>query len=142
MVVDAESVDLCIAVEDEAPLEEGVRRRFNAGDEAAGGEGRLLHIAVVVLGIAVDDDAAEGVEGAVLVVPALGGVEGVDVVGLRLLVGHGLHVPRPLSGATVLDVLPQVALGKVGVLKQATTAHGADSGESLREAAEQVTVEG
>ena len=59
MQVDADAVDLGVAVEEHAELEGLVGAFFDAGDHAAMGEGGLLDVAVVVLGGLVEGEAAE-----------------------------------------------------------------------------------
>ena len=48
--------------------------------------------------------------------PHLRQIEGVNAVGLRVLVGHDLHVERPSGVVAALDSLAQVAAVEVSIL--------------------------
>jgi hypothetical protein len=107
-----------VAVEPHAVLEEWVGRVFDTRRHGAGREGGLLDIAVVVLWILVQDQTTELVHWEVATRPDLGDIEGVEAqlqwVGLFGL--HDLYFGCPFDLFSVLDSLPQLLLGVVGVL--------------------------
>ena len=129
--VDADAVVLRVAVEEHAELQERVGGVLDTRDHGAGREGGLLDVAVVVLGVLVEDQAAELLHGEEVAGPDLGDVEGVEteLLGVGVLGLHHLHVGGPLDLLAVLDGVPQVALGVVRVL--AAHLDGLGVGETL-----------
>ena len=117
VVVDTEAVALSVAVGEEAGLEHPVRRVADAGHDVLGREAGLLDVLEVVVGVPVELEDADLLEGEVRLGPHLRQVEGVEVgQGLGLLNGHGLDVHGPAGVLALLDGLVQVALVGLAVL--------------------------
>lgn len=115
--VGANAMVLRITVEEHAELQERIGAVFDAWDHAAGGEGRLLNIAVVILGVLVQGQFPKIVHGKLVAWPDFGDVEGVETqlfeIGFLRL--HDLHFGGPGWVLTVFDGIPKIALGVVGV---------------------------
>lgn len=95
LIVAAEAVAVGVWVGEEAGLEDGVGRRFDAGDHVGGGEGGLLDLCEVVLGVLVEGEFAEAAEGYFGLRPDLGQVEDVPAEFLGLFGAEDLHVAGP-----------------------------------------------
>lgn len=116
LVVDAETVAVGVGVGEEAGLEDGVGGGLDAGDEVGGGEGNLLDLGEVVLGVLVQGELAEGAEWDVLLGPDLGQVEDVPAELLGLLGGEDLDIDGPAWVFTLLDRLEEILGVPVWVL--------------------------
>jgi hypothetical protein len=75
----AQTVVLCVPVEECTPLEERVRRQLDAGNERPGRERSLLDVTVIILRVAVEHQLADGTHRELRAGPDLGHVEGVEV---------------------------------------------------------------
>ena len=109
VVVDAQAVALGIAVDEQAALEEFVRREADAGHHMGGGEGGLLHLGKVVFGVAVEHQLAHFNQREFLMTPDLGDIEGVFIVLFGLFFRHDLHIHGPAGEVAPLDGFKQVA---------------------------------
>jgi len=116
LVVDSETVTVCVWVREETGLENWVSRGLDVGDEVRGREGRLLDLGEVVLGVLVEDEFADGSERELLVRPDFGEIENVVAEFLGLLRGHGLDVDSPRGEVARLDGVEESLSGIVGVL--------------------------
>ena len=108
---------LRITVEKHAELQERIRAVFDAWNHAAGGEGRLLNVAVVILWILVQGQLPKIVHGKLITRPDFRDVEGVETqlfeIGFLRL--HDLEFGGPGRILTVFDGVPKIAFGVVGV---------------------------
>lgn len=137
MEVDANAVILGIAVEEHAELQKRVRAVLNTGYHGARREGSLLDVAMEVLWVLVQDQAAELVHlyrlsaiGPYTLLletcaywklrtgPDFRDIERVkaQLFWVRLIGLHDLHLGRPLNLFSTLNGLPQLLLGIVWVL--------------------------
>lgn len=116
--IDADAVVLRIAVEEHAELEEGVGRVFDAGDHAAGRESGLFDVAVEVLRVLVEHQAAEFLHGELLARPDLCHVEGIEaeLVWVGILGLHHLDVRSPYNLLSVFNDFVKIALRVVRIL--------------------------
>lgn len=78
----------------------------------------MFDVAVVVLGVLVEDEAPDIMHGEIAAWPHFGHVERVETEFQRIgLFGlHDLHLGRPLNLLPVFDGFPQLLLGVIGVL--------------------------
>lgn len=114
-VVGAEAVALRVGVREEAALEDGVGRGLDAGDHVRGGEGGLLYLGKVVVGVAVERQLAERAEGRGRVRPDLGQVVDVPSEGLGIGRGEDLQGDGPGREGAALDRGEEVLGVLVGV---------------------------
>jgi len=82
-------------VGEEAALEHLVERGFNAGNKVRWGKGYLFSFGMVVLGIAVKNELANGNEWVVTMGPDLGDVVHIKAISVSIFDGHELNVPGP-----------------------------------------------
>mmetsp|Transcript_34855 Transcript_34855/g.86495 ORF Transcript_34855/g.86495 Transcript_34855/m.86495 type:complete len:549 (+) Transcript_34855:1360-3006(+) len=115
VVVGTESVSVSVRVGEEPPLQHLVFAGLDARHQVGGRKGRLLGVLEVVLGVAVEDELADGDQGVVAVRPHLGDVEDVPLVGGGLPLRHDLHEHRPRRELTILDAVVEVPCGIVGI---------------------------
>jgi len=87
----------------------------DAGHDVGRREAGLLDLREEVRGVLVQGHDADLVERVVRVRPDLGEVEGVEAVGLRVLVGHDLHGEAPLREVPGLDRVEEVTAVEVRV---------------------------
>jgi len=116
--VDTDTVVLGIAVEEHAELQQRVGRVLNTRNHGAWREGGLFDIAVVVLRVLVEHQAAELVHGELITRPDLRNIEGIEAELCRVGVFglHDLYLSGPFLLFTTLHGLPQLLLGVVRVL--------------------------
>lgn len=112
-------------------LEKWVWGILDTRDHGARREGCLLDVTVVVLWVLVQDQTTDLMHGEVTTRPDLGDIEGIEAELQRvsLLRLHDLHFGCPFNLLSVLNGLPQLLLGVVGVL--AGNADGIGLGELL-----------
>lgn len=115
--IDPEAMVLRVPIEEHAELQQAVGRVFNARNHGARGEGGLFDIAVVILGVLVEDDSANFVHREEGAGPNLCNVEWVKakLLGVGLLRAHDLNLHDPSGRLPSLDCCPEVALRVVGV---------------------------
>jgi hypothetical protein len=123
--------DTYVAVEPHAVLEKWVWGVLDTRDHRSRRESRLLDITVVVLWVLVQDQTADLMHGEITTRPDLGDIEGIKakLQWVSLLRLHDLHLGCPLNLLSVLNGLPQLLLGVVGVL--AGNSNGLRLGELL-----------
>lgn len=126
MGVRAERDDTHVAVEPHAVLKKRVWGILDTRDHGARREGCLLDVAVVVLRVLVQDQTTNLVHGEIATGPDLGDIEGIEaeLQWVSLLRLHDLHLGCPFNLLSVLDGLPQLLLGVVGVLAGDTDGFG------------------
>jgi hypothetical protein len=129
--VRVEGDDTYVAVEPHAVLEKRVWGVLDTRDHGARRESRLLDVTVVVLRVLVQDQATDLVHGEITTRPDLGDIEGIEakLQWVSLFRLHDLHLSCPFDLLSVLNGLPQLLLGVVGVL--AGNADGLGLGELL-----------
>jgi hypothetical protein len=122
MQVDTNAVILSITVEKHAELEKSVGAVLDTWNHGSGRECRLLDIAVVVLGVLVQDNLSELLERELLARPDLGYIEGVKskLSWVSLFGLHRLNVCGPLRVLLCLNLLVKLPLGVVWVLATKT----------------------
>ena len=115
--IGANAMVLRITVEKHAELQERIRAVFDAWDHTAGGEGRLLNIAVVILWVLVQGKLPKVVHGELIARPDFRDVEGVkaQLFEIGFLGLHDLKFGGPGRILTVFDGVPKIAFGVVGV---------------------------
>lgn len=116
LVVHTETVAVGIRVGEEAGLQDGVGGGLNAGDQVGGGEGGLLDLGKVVLGVLVEGELAKLAQRHLALRPDLGQVKDVPLELLGLLRGQGLDVDGPAGVLAALDGLEEVLGVPVRVL--------------------------
>ncbi len=94
-MVGSQPVAMGVRVGEEAALEKSVLAWLYSRDDIGRGEGGLLDLRVVVVGIAVENELTERNERVVLVRPNLSDIEDIPSVGLCVLLGHDLDHDRP-----------------------------------------------
>lgn len=116
--VDSNAMVLCIAVEEHAELEKGIRRVFDTRNHAAGRESRLLDVSVEVLGVLIKNEATKLLHGELISGPNLGDVEGIEAefIGVSLLRLHDLNLGRPFDLLATLNGFPEISFGVVRIL--------------------------
>ncbi|CVN03242.1 Uncharacterised protein [Streptococcus pneumoniae] len=114
--VGAHAVQLCVVVREGAAQEHAVRGEADARHGVARAERGGLDLREVVLRVAVQGQRADLDARVVLLGDRLRQVEGVEPVGLALLVGDRLDVEVPLGVVALGDGLEQVLAVEVGVL--------------------------
>ena len=114
--VSADAVAVRIRVGEDASEQHLIGRSRDTGHKIRGGEGRLLNFGEEVLRVTIQHHAAHLDQRVIRVRPHLRQIEGVNAVGLRLLVGHDLHIERPGGVVATLDSLVQVAAVEVSIL--------------------------
>src|SRR6266851_590849 len=116
IVIDAEAVALRVAVREQTSLKHPIRRVADSRDDVRRSKGSLLDIREEVLGIPVQLQDADFDQRIVCVRPDLCEIERVDVVGVRILLVHDLHIQLPAGEVAPLDGLVQVALVGLTIL--------------------------
>lgn len=117
LVVYAQTVAVGVGIGEEAGLEDWVGRGLGAGDHVRGGEGGLLNLRKVVLGVLVEGDAAEFAEGDFTLRPDLGQVKDIPAELLGLFWAEDLHVAGPGRAFALVDGFEEVLGVPVGVLR-------------------------
>lgn len=135
--VDADAVVLRVSVEEHTKLQQRIRTVFDTGDHAAGRECCLLDISVEILGILVQDHAAEvmhlilsvhqlhlfrrfflGAYGELISGPDFGNIERVKAEYIDVCVRwlHDLDLCVPYNLFSILDGFPEFLLRIIGIL--------------------------
>ena len=70
-VCGCQTVHLSVSVEERAPLQKRIGRKFDTGDERSGRKGGLLDVSVVVLRVPVEDEVADRLQGELVSRPDL-----------------------------------------------------------------------
>lgn len=116
VVVSSQSVTLGVGVGEESSLKHLIGRGLDSGNHMAGGEGDLLDLGEVVIGVLVEDQLSDALERVVGMGPHLGNVKDVPLVGGGVGLRHDLDLEAPGGAFTGLDVVEEFASGEVGVL--------------------------
>ena len=98
VIVGSESVSVGVGVGEESALEHSVVGGLNAGNHVAWGEGGLLGLGEVVLGVAVQHQLADWETGVIGVGPDFGHIEDVPLVVGGVGFGHDLNLHGPGGG--------------------------------------------
>ena len=130
LVVDADTVSVCVRVREETGLKDWVGRGLNAGHHVRGVERDLLDLGKVVGGILVEGELADGAERVVFVRPDVGEIKDVDALllpgFLGLLLSHRLDLHGPRGEVAVLDGVVEVFLTVVVGAADQSLAHWFD----------------
>src|SRR6267378_5338160 len=94
-VIDTESVPLCISIRKQPTLEHLVRREADTRNDVRWREGSLLRLRKEVLCVPIQFHLTHLDQRVVRVRPYFGQVERVNVIGVRILFVHDLHIERP-----------------------------------------------
>ena len=126
MQIDADTVILCIAVEEHAKLEQWVRAILDARYQASWGECRLLDVPVIVFWILVEDEIPKFVHWKLVPWPDFGHIKRIEaeLVCIGFFRLHDLDVGFPGYFFTFLDGFPKLLLGVVWVLARSHDGFG------------------
>jgi hypothetical protein len=95
--------------------EQGVVREIEPGNDVSRTKRHLLGFGEEVVGVAIQNHAADGRDGYELLGHDLGGVEYVEGEGVGLILREHLHAELPLGKRAGLDRFPKVAAVEVGI---------------------------
>src|SRR5882757_11289442 len=109
-VIDPESVPLCISIREQPALEHLVRREADTGNDVRRREGSLFRLRKEVLWVPIQFHLPHLDQWVVRVRPHLGQVEGMDVIGVRILFVHDLDIELPPGKFVPLDGFVKVPL--------------------------------
>ena len=129
VVVGSQSVPVRVGVVHETTLQHLVVGGLDAWHHMGGGEGGLLGLSMVVLGVLVEDELADLLERVVAVRPNLGHIVDVESVFVGVRDRHDLGVPGPRGVLALLDGVEEVHGGVV--LGDLAHLGGLTSGEVL-----------
>jgi len=116
LVVLAESMTVGVGVVKETALQHLVHGGFNTGHQVGWSVSNLLSLGVVVGGVSIKGDLANGDQRVVLVGPHLSDVENIESVFGSVLLGHSLHKPVPAWVVTLGNLVIQVIGAELRVL--------------------------
>jgi hypothetical protein len=116
VVVRSDTVAVGVGVVEEATLEHAIVGGFNTGHQVGGRESGLLGLSMVVLGVAVEGDLADGDKRVVAVRPDLGDVKNIKAIVSGVLFGHCLHVPSPAGMVSLCNFSIKIVGGPLRVL--------------------------
>lgn len=129
VIVGSESVSVGVGVGEESALEHSVVGGLNAWNHVAWGEGGLLGLGEVVLGVAVQHQLADWEARVISVRPDLGHIEDVPLVVGGIGFGHDLNLHGPGGRVALGNVVKEVSGGVVTVLTSDSV--GLGTGEVL-----------
>src|ERR1700688_2100820 len=109
-IVDPKPVPLCISIREQPALEHLVGREADTGNNVRRREGSLLDVRKEILCVAIQFHLTDLDQGIVRVRPHLGQVEGMNVIGVRILFVHDLDIERPSGKFAPLDGFVKVPL--------------------------------
>src|ERR1700730_4131600 len=116
-VIDAESVPLCISIREQPTLQHLVRREADTGNDVCRREGSLLDVRKEVLCVPIQFHLTHLDQWVACVRPHLGQVERMDVIGVRILFVHDLHIELPPGKFAPLDGFVKVPLIALTILR-------------------------
>lgn len=116
LVVDAETVTVGVGVGKKAGLEDRIGRGLNTGNQVRWGEGNLLNLGEVILGVLVQGELANLAKRHLTLRPHLGQIEDVPAELFGLLGRKDLNVDSPSRVVTLLDRVEEILSVPVGVL--------------------------
>src|SRR5882757_8536174 len=109
-VIDPEPITLRVSIREEASLKHLVRREADTGNDVRRREGSLLDVGKEVLRVPIQFHLTDLDQWVVRVRPHLGQVERMDVIGVRILFVHDLHIELPPGKFAPLDRFVKVPL--------------------------------